>query len=85
MNVREAARVLETTPGLAAHVPNVGTNARTALPDATAATDVAAVPGRLYAIGGRVKVPRNPEFGASKHVAEAVLAAMAVDPEVRGR
>lgn len=84
LNVREAARVLETTPGLAAHVPNVGTNAGTALPDATAATDVAAVPGRIYAIGGRVKVPGNPEFGASKHVAEAVLAAMAVDPEVRG-
>lgn len=83
-SVRKAARVLAATPGMAAYVPNVGSNAGTALPDAADATDVAAVPGRIYAIGDRVEVPANPEFGASRHVATAVLAAMAVDPAVRG-
>ncbi len=65
-------------------VPNVGTNVRMALPDASDETDVAAVPGRIYAMGGRIEIPANPEFGASKHVATAILAARATDPDVQG-
>ena len=40
-NVRTAARVLATTPGMAAFVPNVGTNVGYAMPGAAAPTDVA--------------------------------------------
>jgi len=83
-DVREAARVLATSPGVAAAVPNVGTNVGTALPEATDVADVAAIPGRIYEMGGRVEVPANPEFGASEHVATTVLAAMAVDGSRRG-
>ncbi len=83
-NVRKAARVLATAPGMAEYVPNVGTNVGMALPDATDVTDVAAVPGRIYVVGGRVEVPANPEFGASHHVATATLAANEADPAVRG-
>ncbi|MEF8869186.1 MAG: thiamine-phosphate synthase family protein [Haloarculaceae archaeon] len=83
-NVRTAARVLATTPGMAAFVPNVGTNVGYAMPGAAAPTDVAAIPGRIYAVGGRVEVPANPEFGASQHVATVVLAAAAVDSGMRG-
>lgn len=83
-DVREAARVLATSPGVAAAIPNVGTNVGTALPDATDVADVAAIPGRIYEMGGRVEVPANPEFGASKHVATTILAAMAVDGGRRG-
>lgn len=82
-NVRSAARTLGATPGLADYVPNVGTNVGMALPDPTDMTDVAAIPGRIYAMGGRVEIPANPEFGASRHVATAVLAATTVDPGVR--
>lgn len=83
-SVREASRILATTPGMAAYVPNVGTNVGTALPDATSLSDVAAVPGRIYVMNESVEVPANPEFGASKHVATTILAAMAVDPDRRG-
>jgi len=83
-SVRTAARRIATAPGMAEHVPNVGTNVVTALPDAADATDVAAVPGRLQSVGGRVVVPTSPEFGASQHAAGTVLTAMAVDPTVRG-
>ena len=83
-DVRKAARTLATTPGMAEFVPNVGTNVGMALPDATDVTDVAAIPGRIYAVGSRVEVPANPEFGASNHVATAVLAASEVDSELRG-
>ncbi|MDR5657782.1 thiamine-phosphate synthase family protein [Halodesulfurarchaeum sp. HSR-GB] len=82
-DVRKAARVLSTTPGMAAYVPNVGTNVGAALRDATDAIDVAAIPGRIYARGDAVEVPANPEFGASRHVATVVLAAMTVDPTKR--
>ena len=83
-DVREAARVLSTSPGVAAAVPNVGTNVGTALPDADDVADVAAIPGRIYERSGRVEVPANPEFGASEHVATTVLAAMGVAPDRRG-
>jgi len=83
-DVREAARVLATSPGVAAAIPNVGTNVGTALPGAETVSDVAAIPGRIYELGGRVEVPANPEFGASEHVATTILAATAVDPNRRG-
>lgn len=82
--VREAARILSSSPGVAAFVPNVGSNVGTALPDAIGAADVAAIPGRIYAVGGRVEVPANPEFGASRHVATVALAAVDADSRFRG-
>ena len=82
-DVRRAVRRLKTVPGLAAHVPNVGTNIAQALPEPDGTSDVAAVPGRVYAMNGRVHVPANPEFGASKNVAAVTLAAASVDPTKR--
>ncbi len=83
-NVRSAARTLATIPGMAEYVPNVGTNVGMALPDPGDETDVAAIPGRIYSMSGRVEVPANPEFGASSHVATALLAASTADSETRG-
>lgn len=83
-SVREGARVLAAGSGVASFIPNVGSNVGTILPEGTEVSDVAAIPGRIYAIGGRVEVPANPEFGASRHVATLLLAATAVDPERRG-
>ncbi|WP_121740817.1 thiamine-phosphate synthase family protein [Natronorubrum halophilum] len=83
-NVRTAARTLAGIPGMASAVPSVGTNVGMALPEARDETDVAAIPGRIYAMGRRIEIPANPEFGASKHVSTAVLAASTVDPEIRG-
>jgi predicted fused transcriptional regulator/phosphomethylpyrimidine kinase/predicted transcriptional regulator len=83
-NVRDAVRRFSNTPAVVDHVPNVGSNIGMALPDAADETDVAAVPGRVHAMRGRVNVPSNPEFGASQHVARTILAVMAVDPSVRG-
>jgi predicted fused transcriptional regulator/phosphomethylpyrimidine kinase len=69
---------------MAEYVPNVRTNVGMCLPEPRDETDVAAVPGRIYAMNGRIEIPSNPEFGASKHVATAVIAATAVDPEIHG-
>lgn len=79
-DVRRAVRLFKEVPGVAEYVPNVGTNVAQSLPDARDNTDVAAVPGRLYAMNGRVHVPANPEFGASKYVASVILAATDAGP-----
>ncbi|WP_181685511.1 thiamine-phosphate synthase family protein [Halorhabdus salina] len=82
--VRNATRLLTEETAMVAYVPNVGTNVGMALPDAEGERDVAAVPGRVHAMRGRINVPANPEFGGSQHVARTILAAMAVDPSRRG-
>jgi predicted fused transcriptional regulator/phosphomethylpyrimidine kinase len=83
-DVRTAARILAAAPGMAKYVPNVGTNVGCALPGASDATEVAAIPGRIYAVDGRVEIPANPEYGASRHVATVVLAATSQAEGLRG-
>ena len=83
-SVRHAVRLVSNDQRIVDHVPNVGSNIGMALPEATTETDVAAIPGRIHAMRGRVNVPSNPEFGGSQHVARTILAVMAVDPSVRG-
>ena len=83
-NVRTAARTLAAITGMADSIPNVGTNVGMGLPDPADETDIAAIPGRIYAMGGRIEIPANPEFGASKHVATAIIAANTVDSSIRG-
>ncbi len=83
-SVRRGARRLANAPGVPAHVPNVGTNVGMAVPTASDPNDVAAIPGRLQAVGSRVLIPADPEFGVSRRVAGAILAATAVDGSLRG-
>ncbi|MDY6780543.1 MAG: thiamine-phosphate synthase family protein [Halobacteria archaeon] len=82
-DVRKAARLFESAEGVVDHIPNVGTNIGYALPEPDDVTDVAAIPGRIYVMRGRVHVPSNPEFGASENVAGLILAAASVEPDLR--
>jgi len=81
--VRKATRLLADETAMAEYVPNVGTNVGMALPHPGDELDVAAVPGRVHAMRGRIDVPANPEFGGSQHVARTILAANSVDSSVR--
>ncbi|QLC34828.1 transcriptional regulator (plasmid) [Halarchaeum sp. CBA1220] len=83
-DVRVAVRTLAADADAAAHVPNVGTNVASALPDPTGEADVAAVPGRVHTVRGRIDVPSDPAFGASQHVAGALLVANERDATIRG-
>lgn len=73
-DLRAGLRVLESTPGVARLIPRVGSNLVRAVPGATDATQVAAVPGQLFEMRGALKVPAPPEFGVSRFMAEVVLA-----------
>lgn len=60
-------------------VPEVRANLGYALPFATTRAEVAAFPGRLTALDGQHVAVAAPTFGASRHIASVILAAMAHD------
>jgi hydroxymethylpyrimidine/phosphomethylpyrimidine kinase len=66
--------------GIAALIPEVGSNLGMALPQATTSQDVAAWEGRIVRVGEDVMPLGSPRFGASSHMATVILAAMQFDP-----
>lgn len=79
----KAVRVLESSPHAHKLVPETQMNLVMALPHASSIQDVAGFPGRIVKVGDRVRAVSCPEFGASRHVANAVLTAMRFNPEIR--
>ena len=74
-SVRRGIRILRNTEGFAARIPAVGSNLAESLSTADGVEDVAAVPGRILDVHGRVTIPGEPDFGVSQHVASVLLAA----------
>ena len=64
-------------------VPEVGMNFAYALPHARYYEDVCAIKGRIIGLGDEARHVGCLGFGASRHVARIVLAAMHHDPEMR--
>jgi hydroxymethylpyrimidine kinase / phosphomethylpyrimidine kinase / thiamine-phosphate diphosphorylase len=62
-------------------IPEVSSNLGYALPFAEGVEDVAAFPGRITRFKDSVITYRDPEFGASRHVANIILTVMKFDPE----
>jgi hydroxymethylpyrimidine/phosphomethylpyrimidine kinase len=80
--LEEAVKVLE---GMLNRdwVPEVGINFAYALPQARYHEDVCAMKGRIVSLGDEARHAGCLGFGASRHVARIVLAAMNHDPEMR--
>lgn len=64
-------------------IPETQSNLVFALPDAKTILDVAGVKGRIIKINNSARPASDIEFGASKHVASAVLSFMTVDRSIR--
>jgi len=64
-------------------VPEVRSNLGYAVPFARGPQDVVAVPGRITEVDGRMVATSSPAFGASRHVANTILAAMTRDASMR--
>jgi len=83
----EAAKLLteNSNEGLIELYPEVGINLVKSLPAWYARTpqDVAGFPGRIVLAGGKLVAPFPPSFGASKHMAKAVLTIMKFDSSKR--
>jgi hydroxymethylpyrimidine/phosphomethylpyrimidine kinase len=80
--VRLAARKLELLL-TSEWIPEVGTNIAFALPQATVPDEVAALTGRIHRVCSHAEVTGHVNYGASRHVASVVLAAMTFDEEMR--
>ncbi len=64
-------------------VPEVGVNIGYAIEGAVSAGGVCALTGRIYRLGDGLRVGGHADFGASRHIARVILAAMASDPRMR--
>jgi hydroxymethylpyrimidine kinase/phosphomethylpyrimidine kinase len=67
--------------GMGRYIPEVSSNLGYALPQAEGIGDVAAFPGRIARLRDSIVTPCDPEFGASKHIANIILTVMKFDPE----
>ena len=85
-NIRKAIELLESSGELLAPlIPEVQMNLVMALPKRYVhdLNDVAGVLGRIIKYGNKVKAAGPPTFGASKHLARAVLKAMEYNSQIR--
>jgi hydroxymethylpyrimidine/phosphomethylpyrimidine kinase len=83
--MHDAITLIESSEVLSPLSPECQINIVMALPTPYAKDieSVCGIPGRILNISGRLKAASCPVFGASRHVARAVLTAMAFDPRVR--
>jgi hydroxymethylpyrimidine/phosphomethylpyrimidine kinase len=81
--VQELKRAVEVLKGeeIGRLIPEVSSNLGYALPFAEGVEDVAAFPGRIVRFRDSATTYSDPEFGASRHVANIILTAMKFDAE----
>lgn len=80
--LKEAVDTIVHKP-VGALIPEIRSNLGFALPGALGPDEVAAVPGRISQVGQWPVICRDPAFGASRHIAKVILAAMKHDPAMR--
>ena len=83
VELQDSVQHVSTLDGFYRLIPETQTNFVYALPDAVKISDVAGVRGRIVKIVDTASVTSYIGFGASRHVASAVIAYMSVNPIVR--
>jgi hydroxymethylpyrimidine/phosphomethylpyrimidine kinase len=78
-----AATTIREEPSLTRLSAEVQSNLGYALPGATTHEEVAAFPGRIVRLPEGLATLRPPAFGASRHIASVILAAMQCHPQLR--
>jgi len=81
--LQQAVSEITKIPGFYSLIPETQTNFVYALPDAADADDVAGIRGRIVRAGDLAVAVSTIEFGASRHVASAVIAYMSLNPSIR--
>jgi predicted fused transcriptional regulator/phosphomethylpyrimidine kinase len=72
-NIQEALQILESNPSIMKVMPEVRMNIAMGLQNASNPMEVAAVPGRLIPLHGKICAVSAPEFGASHHLASILI------------
>lgn len=78
-----AINELEAISNVGKLIPETQSNFAYAIPNATSIKEVAGIKGRLVRIDQKVKASSCIEFGASQHIASAVLSYMNINPLMR--
>jgi len=81
--VAAAVRMLEGSSSFVAVMPEVSVNIAYAPPGATSPQDIVAVPGRIVKVKGMPRSFMKPEYGASTHVANVLLAVLSSNDSKR--
>jgi hydroxymethylpyrimidine kinase / phosphomethylpyrimidine kinase / thiamine-phosphate diphosphorylase len=81
--LQEAAEQVSMLDGFYRVIPETQTNFAYALLDAANISDVAAVRGRIIKIENTAAPASYVKFGASSHVASAIIAYMSINPDFR--
>ena len=79
----KAIKELEEIKGMGKLIPETQSNFVYAIPNANSIKEVAGVKGRIVKIDEKVKASSSIEFGASKHIASAVISYMTINPSIR--
>lgn len=80
----KAIKELEEIKGMGRLIPETQSNFAYAIPNATNLMEVAGVKGRIVKLDEKkVKASSSIEFGASKHIASAVISYMTINPTIR--
>lgn len=81
-NLVSAVNMLQSCPEFALLMPEVRVNVAYALPSAKTLQQVAAVEGRITAVGGLPQASGMPAWGASDHLARRILEIRKYDKEI---
>lgn len=82
-NLVRATELLLECKVLGDFMPEVRMNIAFSLPNAKSVDDIAAIPGRITVYKGQLIISKYPEFGASDHLARALLEVQKSDPSIR--
>lgn len=82
-NLVRAMELLLECKILADFMPEVRMNLAFCLPNPKSIDDIAAIPGRITAYKGQLLTNKYPAFGASDHLARALLEVQKIDPTIR--
>lgn len=84
-NLTMAVNILESNGSkISRLIPELRTNIGMAIENPTSFEDIAAIPGRITSISlERVRAVACPEFGASRHIANSILAALKFNHKIR--
>lgn len=81
--VNRALKLIESSRTFAKAMPEVSVNLACVSGDSRSPDDVVAIPGRIVRVRGSARATREPEFGASGHMARMLLLARARRKEFR--
>lgn len=82
-NVEKAIEMLEKLDEAGRLSPESMINVAEAIPNAQDVQDIVGIPGRIVRIGNKLKASSCPRPGGSKHVANAILTILSINPSIR--